>query len=113
MHVQSTRFVSDCIASAGGADNSKFFVSYRVADNAVAMHGLTEATIDLGAIAHNTSLLAKAAGAAHLMAVVKANGFGHGAAQVARTALANGASWLGVTTQAEALQLRSDGIDAP
>lgn len=74
---------------------------------------LNEATIDLAAIAHNTALLAKAAGSARLMAVVKANGFGHGAAQVARTALANGASWLGVTTQGEAMELRNKGIDAP
>ncbi|GAB7521459.1 alanine racemase [Paraburkholderia sp. 2C] len=77
------------------------------------MQDLSVAAIDLGAIAHNTALIAKAAGNARLMAVVKANGFGHGAAQVARTALAHGASWLGVTTQAEALQLRSEGIDAP
>src|ERR1700761_6873974 len=81
--------------------------------SASAMQGLSVATIDLAAIAHNTELLAKAAGHARLMAVVKANGFGHGAAQVARTALAHGASWLGVTTQAEALQLRDEGIDAP
>lgn len=47
------------------------------------------------------------------MAVVKADGFGHGAAQVARTALAHGASWLGVTSQAEAMALRNHGIDAP
>lgn len=80
---------------------------------ATAMQGLSVATIDLAAIAHNTALLAKAAGNARVMAVVKANGFGHGAAQVARTALAHGASWLGVTTQAEALQLRNEGIDAP
>jgi alanine racemase len=74
---------------------------------------LTEATVDLAAVAHNTALLAKAAGGAHLMAVVKANGFGHGAEQVARTALAHGASWLGVTSQAEAMVLRRQRIDAP
>ena len=44
-----------------------------------------------------------------LMAVVKADGFGHGAHDVARTALANGASWLGVTSIDEALPLR-DGL---
>ena len=77
------------------------------------LSGSAEAVVDLSAIAHNTALLAKAAGNAKLMAVVKADGFGHGAVQVARTALANGASWLGVTSPAEALALRHQGIAAP
>src|SRR5260370_1340937 len=77
------------------------------------MQSLTEATVDLAAVARNTALLAKAAGAARLMAVVKANGFGHGVAQIARTALTHGASWLGVTSQAEAMVLRRQRIDAP
>jgi alanine racemase len=47
------------------------------------------------------------------MAVVKADGFGHGAAQIARTVLAHGASWLGVTSQTEAMALRHQGIGAP
>ena len=47
------------------------------------------------------------------MAVVKADAFGHGAVEVARTALTNGATWLGVATIDEALALRSAGIDAP
>ena len=68
--------------------------------------------IDLGAVAANTALLRRRTSAA-LMAVVKADGFGHGAEQVARTALAHGASWLGVTSIEEALPLRGAGIDAP
>jgi alanine racemase len=72
-----------------------------------------EAVIDLAAIAHNTALLAKAARGAQLMALVKAQGFGHGAVHVARTALKNGASWLGVASPAEAMALRHQGIDAP
>jgi alanine racemase len=47
------------------------------------------------------------------MAVVKADGFGHGTVEVARTALAHGATWLGVTSVAEALALRDTGLDAP
>ena len=47
------------------------------------------------------------------MAVVKADGFGHGAADVARTALSAGASWLGVTTIDEAIALRRRGLAAP
>ncbi|HEY1134215.1 MAG TPA: alanine racemase, partial [Nocardioides sp.] len=70
-------------------------------------------TIDLGAVARNTRLLAERAGAAELMAVVKADGFGLGATDVARTALSNGATRLGVTALHEALALRAAGIDAP
>jgi alanine racemase len=74
---------------------------------------LAEAVIDLSAIAHNTRTFARSLGPAALMAIVKADAFGHGAAQVARTALEHGASWLGVTSSTEALALRADGIGAP
>lgn len=69
-------------------------------------------TVDPAAIAANTRLFAARTEAA-LMAVVKADGFGHGAVTVARTALANGATWLGVTSLAEAHHLRAAGIEAP
>ncbi|PWQ88311.1 alanine racemase, partial [Enterococcus faecium] len=52
-------------------------------------------------------------GSAAVMAVVKADGYGHGAAPVARAALAAGAAALGVVTVDEALALRRDGITAP
>jgi alanine racemase len=68
--------------------------------------------VDLDAVAANTRLVAAHVSGA-LMAVVKADGFGHGATAIARTALANGASWLGVTSIAEAMELRGDGITAP
>jgi alanine racemase len=48
-----------------------------------------------------------------LCAVVKADGYGHGAVAVARAALGAGASWLAVAHAAEAVPLRADGIDAP
>jgi alanine racemase len=70
------------------------------------------AVVHLDAVAHNTALFAAATEAA-VMAVVKADGFGHGAVRVASTALAAGATWLGVTTCAEALRLRAGGITAP
>jgi len=83
-------------------------------DHQIAMNvGMAEALVDLSAIAHNTRLLSRASGRAALMAVVKANGFGHGTEPVARTALEHGARWLGVATAAEALSLRAAGIDAP
>ncbi|HET7073030.1 MAG TPA: alanine racemase [Mycobacterium sp.] len=74
---------------------------------------LAEAVVDLGAIEHNVRLLREHAGRAQVMAVVKADGYGHGATQVARASLAAGAAELGVATVDEALALRADGITAP
>jgi alanine racemase len=74
---------------------------------------LAEAVVDLGAIAHNVRVLREHAGCAQVMAVVKADGYGHGATRVARAALAAGAAELGVATVDEALALRADGITAP
>ncbi|MEO6900322.1 MAG: alanine racemase, partial [Mycobacteriaceae bacterium] len=72
-----------------------------------------EAVIDLDAIAHNIGVLREHAGRAEVMAVVKADGYGHGAVPVARAALAAGAVELGVATPAEALALRAGGVTAP
>ncbi|EHI10397.1 alanine racemase [Mycolicibacterium thermoresistibile] len=72
-----------------------------------------EAVVDLGAIAHNVRVVRERAGSAQVMAVVKADGYGHGATAVARTALAAGATELGVATVGEALALRRDGVTAP
>ncbi|WP_372460144.1 alanine racemase [Nocardia coffeae] len=72
-----------------------------------------ETVIDLDAIAHNVRVLREYAGDAGVMAVVKGDGYNHGAVQVGRAALAAGAAELGVTTIAEALHLRAAGIDAP
>ena len=69
-------------------------------------------TIDLEAVAANTRVFAARA-TNGLMAVVKADGFGHGATAVARTALSAGAERLGVTSLDEAFALRSDGLVAP
>jgi alanine racemase len=74
---------------------------------------IAEAVVDLEAIAHNVRVLREHAGPAQVMAVVKADGYGHGATRSARTALAAGAAELGVATIAEALELRADGITAP
>ena len=72
-----------------------------------------EAVVDLAAIGHNVRVLRELAGSAQVMAVVKADGYGHGAIQVARAALAAGAAEIGVATIEEALELRRDGITAP
>ena len=74
---------------------------------------LAEAVVDLDAIAHNVRVLREHAGEAQVMAVVKADGYGHGALRVARAAVAAGAAELGVATIDEALALRADGITAP
>jgi len=74
---------------------------------------LAEAVVDLGAVEHNVRVLCDHAGRAPVMAVVKADGYGHGATRVARAALAAGAAELGVATVDEALALRVDGITAP
>ena len=71
------------------------------------------AVVDLDAIGHNVATLREHAGSAAVMAVVKADGYGHGASPVARAALAAGAAELGVATVEEALALRRDGITAP
>jgi Alr-MurF fusion protein len=68
---------------------------------------------DLDAIAANTRQLKLLAGDAELMAVLKADAYGHGALRVARTALANGASQLAVATLGEAQVLRAGGVAAP
>ncbi|HTY26645.1 MAG TPA: alanine racemase [Mycobacterium sp.] len=72
-----------------------------------------EALVDLGAIADNVRVLREYAGSAQVMAVVKADAYGHGAPQVARAAVAAGAAELGVATIDEALALRRGGITAP
>lgn len=66
----------------------------------------SEITIDLGAIRDNARRLLAALDGAELWAVVKANGYGHGASDVARAALESGASALCVVTVAEAVELR-------
>jgi alanine racemase len=73
----------------------------------------TWAEVDLGAVAHNVGLLVERAAPAVVCAVVKADGYGHGAVPVARAALDGGATWLAVALVEEAAVLRADGIDAP
>ena len=71
------------------------------------------ARVDLGAVRANTERLREAALGRPLMAVVKADGYGHGLVPCARAALAGGASWLGVAHLDEAVALRDAGIEAP
>jgi alanine racemase len=72
------------------------------------------ARVNLAAIARNVARLRRATGAGvALCAVVKADGYGHGAVPAARAALAGGATWLAVATAREAAELRAAGLEAP
>jgi alanine racemase len=73
----------------------------------------TAARVDLAVIRHNVELLREQVPGAGLMAVVKADGYGHGIIPAARAAAAGGASWLGVATLDEAMTLREAGVDVP
>jgi alanine racemase len=71
------------------------------------------AEIDLGALHHNVEQIRAAVAPATVWAVVKADGYGHGAVPIARQALAAGAAGLCVALTQEGVALRSAGIDAP
>ncbi|MBM3671657.1 MAG: alanine racemase [Actinobacteria bacterium] len=70
------------------------------------------AEVDLDAVRHNVRSLASVAAPARLLAVVKADAYGHGAVRVAQAALDAGAEWLGVALAEEGIELREAGIDA-
>jgi alanine racemase len=69
--------------------------------------------VDLGAISDNVAALKARAGDAEVMAVVKADAYGHGLVPSAVAALRGGATWLGVAQLPEALALRAAAVDAP
>ena len=71
------------------------------------------AEVDLGAITHNVGVLREAAAPAEVWAVVKADGYGHGAVAVAGAALAAGATGLCVALVQEGVELRRAGFGAP
>lgn len=71
------------------------------------------AEINLSAIENNARRLVELANGAEVLAIIKANAYGHGAVQVARAALRGGVRWLGVVTLGEALELRAANIRAP
>lgn len=74
----------------------------------------TRAIIDLGAVSYNVAEIRKKIGNERgLMAMVKADGYGHGAVEISRTALRSGADSLGVAISGEGQQLREAGIEVP
>jgi alanine racemase len=91
-----------------GSDSNYFSVSSTVSRQRAWVE------IDLTALAANVRNLKQLlAPQTELMAVVKADAYGHGAIAVARTALQHGASYLAIATLAEGVQLRQAGLDAP
>ena len=76
--------------------------------------GLAEAVVDLSVVRDNVQTIHKhLRPGTEVLAVVKADAFGHGAVQVARAAVEAGATWLGVARADEALQLRAAGLTVP
>ena len=76
--------------------------------------GRAVAVVDVGAVERNCARLTRGLhGGARLCAVVKANGYGHGAVECARAALAGGATWLAVAAAEEAAELRAHFPDVP
>jgi alanine racemase len=70
--------------------------------------------IDLNAVTHNLKAIRRIAGKnSEIMAVVKANAYGHGAIEISRVALESGVTWLGVGALEEGIILRKAGIKAP
>ncbi|WP_428980282.1 alanine racemase [Isoptericola cucumis] len=82
----------------------------RAADLPFAAEASARAVVDLVAVRDNVRTLGGYASGAAVMAVVKADGYGHGMLPVARAALAGGATWLGTAVPAEALALRAGGV---
>ncbi|MBI4699340.1 MAG: alanine racemase, partial [Nitrospirae bacterium] len=76
-------------------------------------HLNTFSEIDLDALSHNLGIVKKKTKNKKVLAVVKANAYGHGAVRVSRHLLKSGASMLGVALIKEALKLREAGIKAP
>jgi alanine racemase len=71
------------------------------------------ADVDLGAVGHNVEVLRRHVDPVRVCAVVKADGYGHGAVAVGGAALDAGAEWLAVAQVSEAVALRAAGIEAP
>ena len=80
----------------------------------ISLTGITWAEVNLDAVAHNVQAIKSYVGPeVEVIAVVKANAYGHGAVPVARTVLENGATRLAVYHLMEGIELRRAGITAP
>lgn len=73
----------------------------------------TVAEVDLSAVAFNIESIKRRVAPAEIMAVVKANAYGHGAVEISRTAIEHGVKYLGVASVEEGVELRNAGIEIP
>lgn len=110
--LESERIMSVVAREYGDSRVSGFLEHYETPLAATLQPSRVE--IDVAALANNSRLLKAHVGdVVSIMAVVKADAYGHGAATVAKSAIANGADSLAVANLAEALELRRVGLDAP
>jgi alanine racemase len=86
---------------------------YPTADETTKSHWERRAVIDLANVRENVKRVGELVAPAAVMAVVKADGYGHGAVAVSRAAIQAGASWLGCAHVTEALKIREAGLEAP
>ena len=77
----------------------------------IAVHAPTVADVHLGHLSHNLAAIRRATHPATVMAVVKANAYGHGASPIANALAEEGVRWFAVATVAEAIHLRQTGLD--
>lgn len=110
-HSFSSPAGADVLGDAAVASTSA--TQWLHAHDAVAAAPERCAEIDLGALAANVARVRELVGSAHIMAIVKAQAYGHGAVACAQAALEAGATWVGAAHVSEALELRAAGIDAP
>jgi alanine racemase len=96
-----------------GGESGSPELTYRTARTEPPAQRATWAEIDLDAIAGNVAALKAQAAAGKFMAVVKADGYGHGLLPAANAALRGGADWLGVALVEEGVALRWGGVSAP
>ena len=103
-----------CVTVALRTDDQPLGLQWsRLRDSYAAEMRPTRAEIDLGAVAHNVRTLGQNLGDVEFCAVVKADGYAHGAVAVAKTALRSGADRLAVALVDEGVVLREAGISAP
>ncbi len=94
--------------------NREVIISDAIHDNSTTKHRATRAEIHLGALRHNVrAIRSLLKSEVKLMAVVKADAYGHGALPCARAVLEAGADCLGVGIVAEGMELRESGVRAP
>src|SRR6478735_8374784 len=113
--MRASRARSSCSSGSARrrAHDGRVTMTGSMADGSRPGRPFREAVIDLDALRDNLRTIAAQVAPAQVMAVVKADAYGHGALPIARAALDAGVSWLGTADLDEAMALRAAGIEAP